>query len=269
MQLWPTGAHGEMDLATLTFHLELSWQTKRVTTWLEGTWVITSGIWGRQDMAGTILNMRQILRSNFFICSIYVADKIATLTYTLGANFVVIKTILQSCIQFTSPKNSQFYHLKRFDCNDWRRRLRLLRRTAILLSQAEKSPDLPQLKRVFTYGLVYCQIKQVKSAAKLAIPCFLVTETYSIVFLQQRLLSVSVDVRWGKSRIESGRLKWTRFWVTKIGHQMALLSALLKGAKTINRWCPSHHQIRIAWLFCSIWSIFDDWMMMKKKKDDL
>ena len=50
-----------------------------------------------------------------------------------------------------------------------------------------------------------CQKNQIKSTSKFATPWFLVTETYSIVFLQQRLLSVSVDVRWGKSRIESAR----------------------------------------------------------------
>ena len=49
-------------------------------------------------------------------------------------------------------------------------------------------------------------------------------------------------------------VKWTRFWVTQISHQMALLSAMLKGAKTINRWCPSHgyfapygHYLTIGW----------------------
>ena len=79
-----------------------------------------------------------------------------------------------------------------------------------LTMKAEKNLDPPQLMRVFTYGLVYsvegtppCQIKQVKSTAKLETPWFLVTETYSIVFLQRRLLSVSVNVRWGESRIES------------------------------------------------------------------
>ena len=82
---------------------------------------------------------------------------------------------------------------------------------------SDKNLDLPQLMQVFTHGLVYsvegtplCQIKQVKSTAKLATPSFLVTETYSIVFLQQRLLSVSVDVRWGKSRIESGHIKLSK-----------------------------------------------------------
>ena len=53
---------------------------------------------------------------------------------------------------------------------------------------------------------------------------------------------------------------------------MALLLAVLKGVKTINRWCPSQLQIRISWLFCSIWSLFDDWMKeeeKKEKKDDL
>ena len=53
---------------------------------------------------------------------------------------------------------------------------------------------------------------------------------------------------------------------------MALLSAMLKGAKTINRWYPSHLQIRISWLICSTWSLFDDWMEKEekeKKKDNL
>ena len=45
---------------------------------------------------------------------------------------------------------------------------------------------------------------------------------------------------------------------------MAQLSAMLTGAKTINRWCPSHLLIKISWLFYSIWSLFDDWMMEEK-----
>ena len=63
----------------------------------------------------------------------------------------------------------------------------------------------------------------------------------------------------------------TRFGVTKIGHQMSLLSAMLKGAKTIKRWCHGHLQIRVSWLLCSIWSLFDKWMMMmeEEKKDNL
>ena len=66
-------------------------------------------------------------------------------------------------------------------------------------------------------------------------------------------------------------VKWTIFQVTTIGHQMASLSAMLKGAKTINRQCPSHLQIRIILLFCSIWSLFDDCMLMmeEKERDDL
>ena len=49
---------------------------------------------------------------------------------------------------------------------------------------------------------------------------------------------------------------------------MALLKAMLKGAKTINRWCLSQVQIKISWLFCSIWSLCDNWMvmMMEEKK---
>ena len=46
-----------------------------------------------------------------------------------------------------------------------------------LVLKAEKNLDLPQLMQVFTYGLVYsvegtppCQIKQVKSTAKLETP---------------------------------------------------------------------------------------------------
>ena len=63
-------------------------------------------------------------------------------------------------------------------------------------------------------------------------------------------------------------VKWTRYWVTKFGHQMALLSAMLKGAKTINRWCPSQLQIWIWWLSCFIWSQFDDiwWRRRRRRK---
>ena len=61
-------------------------------------------------------------------------------------------------------------------------------------------------------------------------------------------------------------VQWTRFWVTKIDHQMALLSAMLKCAKTINRWCLSHLQIRISWLLCSIWSLFDDWWWRRRRR---
>ena len=53
---------------------------------------------------------------------------------------------------------------------------------------------------------------------------------------------------------------------------MALISAMLKGAKTINRWCLSHLQIRISWLFASIWSLLVKWMKEEEemeKKDDL
>ena len=62
-------------------------------------------------------------------------------------------------------------------------------------------------------------------------------------------------------------VKWSRFLVTKIGHQIALLSAKLKGAKriTIDLW-PSHLQIRSSWLFCSIWSLFDNWMMKRRRR---
>ena len=34
----------------------------------------------------------------------------------------------------------------------------------------------------------------------------------------------------------------------------------------MNRWCPSHPQIRISWLFCSIWSLFDNgWWWWRRK----
>ena len=47
---------------------------------------------------------------------------------------------------------------------------------------------------------------------------------------------------------------------------MALLSAMPGGARTINRWCPSQLQIRIAWLFCSMWSLFDNWWRRRRRR---
>ena len=47
---------------------------------------------------------------------------------------------------------------------------------------------------------------------------------------------------------------------------MALLLAMLKGVKTINRMCPSQLQIRISWLFCSMWSLFDNGWWWRRRK---
>ena len=47
-------------------------------------------------------------------------------------------------------------------------------------------------------------------------------------------------------------VKWNTAGATKIEHQMALLSTMLKLAKTISKWCPTYNIMAILLLTVNI-----------------